>query len=193
MVLASLFNSIKTLNYELMRMLILVALQLTVSVALFAQDDDELIDERPLNSISLNLLGDASLISINYERQFIINPSFILSSKLGAGFNKEFQLNLCFSGSCPNPPSPDTFFTIPHHITGNIGKERHFFEFGLGGTNIVGNTSQPYLFYPIIGYRLLPEEADNINFRIFLQIPFSGLDTDKIVFSPLGLNFGISF
>ncbi|UZR94095.1 hypothetical protein [Chondrinema litorale] len=176
-----------------MKMLILVALQLSVSVALFAQDDDELIDERPLNSISLNLLGDASLISINYKRQFIINPSFILTSKLGAGFNKEFQLNLCFSGSCTNSPSPEIFFTIPHHITGNIGKERHFFEFGLGGTNIVGNTSQPYLFYPIIGYRLSPEEADNINFRIFLQVPFSGLDTDKILFSPLGLNFGISF
>ena len=93
---------------------------------LFAQNQEEIVDARPLNSINLNLLGDASLISINYERQFLVSPAFILSSKLGLGYNFEF---IIFG-------NPEHYLTIPHHITGNIGKGRHFFEFGLGGTII---------------------------------------------------------
>ena len=176
-----------------MRKLILVTLQLYTSILLYAQKQEEIINTRPLNSISLNLLGDASIVSLNYERQFLISPSFILTSKLGSGYNEENQLSICFSGSCPPSPSPERYFTIPHHITGNLGKGRHFFEFGLGGTFILGNTTQPYLLYPIVGYRILPLQSDKINFRVFSLIPFSGLYTDDIVFIPLGLNLGISF
>jgi len=81
--------------------------------------------DRPKNNISLNLLGDASIISVNYERIFVINSSFFVTGKVGFGYNKEFLF--CLFGSCN---TPDRFFTIPHHITGNLGKGRHFFEFG---------------------------------------------------------------
>lgn len=150
---------------------------------LFAQNQEEIVDARPLNSINLNLLGDASLISINYERQFLVSPAFILSSKLGLGYNFEF---IIFG-------NPEHYLTIPHHITGNIGKGRHFFEFGLGGTIINGNTTQPYILYPIVGYRILPLKSNEITFRIFGQIPFSGIETDDILFIPFGLNLGVSF
>lgn len=161
---------------------------LLIGRLLFAQNQEDNIITRPLNNISLNLLGDASLISINYERQILVSPTFIISNKLGFGYNEEF--NLCIFGGCG---PPERYLTIPHHITGNIGKGRHFFEFGLGGTIVNGNTTQPYLVYPIVGYRHLPLEPKKISFRIFAQIPFSGRITDDILFIPAGLNLGISF
>lgn len=172
-----------------MRKVILVLILLNTDIILFAQNQKELVNTRPLNSISLNLLGDASIISLNYERQFLVSPTFILSSKLGFGYNEEFQL--CISGPCSS--APEMYLTVPHHITVNIGKGRHFFEFGLGGTIINGNTTQPYLLYPIVGYRILPLRSNKINIRIFGLLPFSGLETDDILFIPFGLSIGESF
>ena len=174
-----------------MKKLILIFILLSIGIVLFAHDPIETIDaidSRPLNSVYINLFGDASIISFNYERLFLLSPTFILSSKLGLGFNEEFKI--CLFGPCP---PEEKYLTIPHHLTGNVGKGRHFFEFGLGGTIISGNTTQPYLFYPIIGYRILPLKSNKINFRVFGQIPFSGLETDDIVFIPFGLSLGISF
>jgi hypothetical protein len=150
---------------------------------LFAQKSEEIIETRPLNSFNINLLGDASLISFNFERQYLISSTFILTSKIGLGYNKEF---LIFGSN------QEHYLTIPHHITGNIGKGKHFFEFGLGGTIISGNTTQPYLLYPIVGYRILPLKSNEINFRIFGQIPFFETHA-TIPFIPLGLSLGISF
>jgi len=167
-----------------MRRQILITVLVLVSSTLFAQDN-----ERPLNSIQINLLGDASIISINYDKQFLISPTFILSSKLGLGYNEEFQL--CIFGPCSSPP--EKYLTIPHHITGNVGKGRHFFEFGLGGTIIIRDTNQNYFLYPIVGYRILPLNSNKVNFRVFGQIPFTGLETEDIIFIPFGLSLGISF
>jgi hypothetical protein len=176
-------------NFEIMRKIILLTILLIIGRELFSQNQEDIIDARPINNFNLNLLGDASIISINYERQFIVSPIFILSSKLGLGYNEEFQL--CIFGPCSSPP--EKYLTMPHHITGNFGKGRHFFEFGLGGTIINGNTTQPYLLYPIVGYRIMPLRSDKLNFRMFGLIPFSGLETDDILFIPFGYSFGISF
>jgi len=172
----------------MMKKIALPIILLFTGIVLFAQNQEDTLDLRPVNNISLNLLGDASIISINYERQFLLSPNFILSGKLGLGYNTEFKI--CIFGPCS---PPENYLTIPHHITGNIGKERHFFEFGLGGTIINGNTTQHYLLYPIVGYRILPLRSKKISFRIFTQIPFSGLETDDIIFIPFGLNLGLSF
>jgi len=171
-----------------MRTLILTFILLSTRVVIFAQNPIEPVGSRPLNSIYINLLGDASLISFNYERKFLISQTFLISSKLGLGYNEEFKL--CIFGSC-SPPKK--YLTIPHHITGILGKGLHFFEFGLGGTIISGITTQPYIFYPIVGYRILPLMSNKINFRVFGQIPFSGLETDDILFIPFGLSLGVSF
>lgn len=170
-----------------MRRAILTILLFSTWLILCAQDQEEILNARPLNSVSLNLLGDVSLISINYERLIPVSPAFILSNKLGLGHNEEFRI--CLFGSCP--PARE-FFTIPHHITGNIGKGIHFFEIGLGGTIV--NKNQPYYFYPIVGYRILPRRSARVNFRLFGLLPLSVSSANELLFiSPFGLNLGISF
>lgn len=164
----------------------LLAIQLLVSVTAFGQSNDALVDTRPLNSVSINLFGDASLISLNYERQFVISPSFILTGKFGLGYNEAFRL--CF-GPCVGPD--EKFFTVPHHITGNFGKGKHFFEFGLGGTFLSGDPNKFYLLYPMAGYRLLPLKSKKVNFRIYGQLPIE--EAQIILFSPFGISLGISF
>lgn len=158
-----------------------------MSMAVVAQNNENAIDTRPMNGISFNLLGDASLISVHYDRLILLGPSFMLSGKLGVGYNEEFQL--CIFGPCSSPPGK--YMSIPHHITGNLGKRKHFFEFGLGGTLILGNTVQPYVLYPMLGYRFLPLRSGKINFRIFGQVPLSRIE--DILFVPFGISLGISF
>jgi hypothetical protein len=84
------------------------------------------------------------------------------------------------------------FITLPHSFTINLGKNRHFFEAGLGGTVIIGDTDQNYLFYPTAGYRFQPFSVKKFTFRIFGSIPFTGTDTDDILYYPVGLSFGMS-
>ncbi|MFD2514173.1 hypothetical protein ACFSRY_09870 [Pontibacter locisalis] len=169
---------------------IILLLAFTVSsISLSAQSKAFLTDTqdiRPQHNIYLNLLGDASIASLNYERLLFITPGFFFSGKAGVGYNEEFSI--CSSGDC----SPERFLTITHHITGNLGKGRHFAEFGLGGTLINGNTDEKYLAYPIVGYRLHPLRSKKVNFRIYGSVPFTGLDTEDILYAPYGLSVGIS-
>ena len=165
---------------------IIIALLLFNSIFSHSQDSTEPIDTRLLNSIYVNLLGDASIISINYERLLIASPNSFFSSKLGIGYNEEFEL--CIFGPCSDQKK---FLTIPHHFTVNFGKGKHFFEFGFGGTGIIGNPNQPYVFYPMVGYRLLPKQSKKLHFRIYGQIPLG--EDDRILFIPIGVSLGRSF
>ncbi len=144
-------------------------------------------EARPVNNINMTLLGDASIISGSYERLFLTGSAFIIAGKLGFGYTEEFRI--CLFGSCSSPKGK--FLTIPHHITGNLGKSRHFLEFGLGGTIIAGS-SQGYLPYPMVGYRLLPLKSKRINLRILVQYPLVR-SIDDVLFIPLGISAGISF
>ena len=153
---------------------------------LLAQSNNDSIPERPVNGIVINLLGDASMISVNYERLLLIRETFFIAGDLGLGYNEEFELNIFGSYS-----APDKYLTIPHRITGNVGRGQHFFEFGLGGTVITGNTNQNYLFYPILGYRLQPIKSNRFNFRVFGEFPFPRVK--DIVFTPFGLSLGLYF
>ncbi len=147
-----------------MKRIILTIILIFIGTGLFAQNNENIIGKRPTNIISLNLFGDASMVSINYEKLFIIKPTIILSGKIGFGYNEEFQL--CVFGPCSSPP--DQYFTITNHITGDIGKRKLFFEFGLGGTILLGNTTQEYSFYPMVGFRLLPLSILSLIFVYFL-------------------------
>jgi hypothetical protein len=139
--------------------------------------------EMPKNYIYFGLFGDASITSLSYERLLLFSPNCKLTGKGGVGFNQEFNL---FGGST------SLFVTMPHHITGNFGKSRHHLEIGLGGTLIFGKTNEPYLLYPIVGYRIMPLKENKVNFRIYGSFPFSGLETDVIFFIPIGLSIGIN-
>jgi hypothetical protein len=178
-------NDVQSVQQRKLKIGIITALLCVFSIeCYYAQSQREAIDPRPLRNLNLNIWGDASLISLNFERQYIIEEGLILSGKIGLGYNQELSF---FSNST------DQFFTIPHHITMNGGEGRHFVELGLGGTLIGGANSQPYLFYPILGYRFLPLRSKKMNFRIFGHIPFTGLDTEEIYFVPFGINVGYSF
>lgn len=155
----------------------------------YAQKVEEKTDSRPSNNIHINLLGDASLISINYERRFFVRPAYFLIGKLGYGYNEEFQICI-WDGLC----SPEhKFITVPLHISVNVGNGRHFLESGIGGTIILGHTTENFILYPIIGYRLHPLKKNKINFRIFVEYPFSGyLLKEDVLFIPVGFSLGLS-
>jgi hypothetical protein len=172
-----------------MKRIILIIVFAISGTFLFAKNNGDSTDKRPINNIDLNICGDASIISLNYERLFLIKQFFFITGKLGIGYNEEFKV--CAFGPCS---PPEKYITIPHHITGNLGKGRHFFEFGIGGTIINGITNQHYWLYPIVGYRLQPLKSNKVNFKIFGSIPFSGLNSvEDIFFIPFGLSLGISF
>jgi len=62
----------------------------------------------------------------------------------------------------------------------------------LGGTVIMGKTTQPYILYPILGYRFQSLKK-KLNFKIFVEYPFSGAETDDILFVPVGVSIGETY
>jgi hypothetical protein len=151
-----------------------------------------------LNNLSVSLCGDASILSFHYERLRFIGPSVFLTGDLGIGFNQA-TLRYLFGYPC----SPEYYFiSLPHHITTNVGKRIHFFEFGIGGSLIFLDTEHDYFstvitdrnyfIYPVFGYRIQPLQSNRMHFRIYGIIPFSGYDHGEIHFSPLGISLGIS-
>ena len=142
---------------------ILIAGFLFVSMPLKAQEGQVLNSSRPRNNININLLGDGSPISLNYERLLSFHPSYFLTGKIGAGYNEEFKF--CLFGPCSTPA--EKYLTIPHHFTGNLGTRSLFFEVGLGGTYIIGDGGSKYVVYPIVGFRVQPRKMQKMNFRLF--------------------------
>ena len=175
-----------------MKKFILILMFAILSSFIFAQGNADSTDKRPLNNIYLNFLGDFSNVTINYERVFFIESIFFLTGKIGIGFTKELELNL-FGEAAPTK----RFLTIPLHITANVGKGKHFFEFGIGGTLVSGDPvvlDKQFIPYPIIGYRIQPLNFKKANFRIFFTWPFSGMDgLNGVWISPFGFSIGISF
>lgn len=142
--------------------------------------------KRSNKSVYINILGDASVFSFNYESFIFSNgENFHLTAKGGVGFNSEFEF--CFFGSCGEP---DKFLTIPHHITGLFGNDYQFFEIGLGGTLIPDN-NKSYISYPIIGFRSQSLVSNGFNFRLYAQFPFQR--NLGILFIPVGLSIGYNF
>ena len=170
------------------KIIITVALLLAVTV-LYGQNKKEPLAPRPKNNFNLNLLGNSSILSFNYERLFFIKPIFFISGELGIGYNITAYIFEPADEAVPD------HLIIPHLITGNLGKGRHFCEFGLGGAIITGG-SHNYILYPIIGYRLQPLRSKKVNLRLFASYPIYGKDVEEsldIIFSPIGLSFGICF
>lgn len=165
---------------------ILLTLQ---SIYISAQQNEFFLEKRPLNNVAVNICGDASLISFHYERIFLVNPNLFLAGKLGVGFD-EPTIRYLLGYSTP----PENYFiTIPHHITCNFGKRKHFFEIGLGGSLVWEASTRNYLLYPVVGYRLQPLKTNAVNLRIYGTLPFSGNEEVKANFTPLGLSLGICF
>lgn len=169
--------------------LLLLLLLLNIGVA--AQDTTNLKYEMPKNSVNGSFLGDASIISISYERLFPINPNLFFTGKIGVGYNEDFQFELIKWEDSNS--STNKHITISHHITSNFGKKKYYFECGLGGTIIGGNTNYNYLLYPIVGYRLQPLKSNKVNFRVYSCIPVTPFKYTNVWFSPIAISVGYSF
>ncbi|TLX73482.1 hypothetical protein E9993_15325 [Labilibacter sediminis] len=168
-----------------MKNIIIFLICLGFQTVVIAQDCIKGQDTRPLNTTSINLLGNASLISLNYERLFKVHPKVLIGGQLGLGYNEEFVL---WGGEA------ESFSTIPIQVTGNFGKNKSMLEFGIGYTII--NDLDKYtknIAYSTIGYRLQPLKAEKINFRVFVMLPITDTDNTSIIFIPIGISFGQCF
>lgn len=54
--------------------------------------NDSIAPKTPLNNIGLNFLGSGSVLSINYERLFVVNKLITISANTGLGVNYEFSM-----------------------------------------------------------------------------------------------------
>jgi hypothetical protein len=152
-----------------------------------AQDVDIAKKQRPGFNISLNMMGDASLISLGFEKLFFVEPNLALAAKVGFGWNQEFQL---FSSESLN-----NYFILPHHFTANIGKGRSFVELGLGAALVTDNREYYYVVYPMAGYRYHPFKNPGLSFRAWMYYPFAQknfLDGEVIMLIPVGVSVGIA-
>jgi hypothetical protein len=170
-----------------MKNMALILIFLALSPVLFAQDSAVPTTKRPLNNIGINLLGNVSVVSANYERLFLVKPRFFFAGRAGVGFNKE----TFFIFDSPNHPPARHFTTFPFQLTANFGSGKSFFELGLGNTIILDSPEQSDYTYPIFGYRLQPKYSNNLNFRIYICIPLT--QTDIILDIPIGISAGICF
>lgn len=141
-----------------------------------------------INSVNLDLLGQASLLSANFENMIGLTTNVIFSWKLGLGYNEEFDI--CFSGDCGPPKS---YVTLPHSISFNFGGKGHYLETNIGGTILLGETKQPYIPNVLVGYRLIDLNRNKMTFRVFFQYPIRGYNHPDILFFPVGLSVGFNF
>ena len=154
----------------------------------YPQDVGEASNGRSEFIISANLAGDASLLSLGFDKLFFLKPALTLSTKVGFGFNQEFQL---FSS---DPPS--SYFILPHHVTCNFGRNRSFLEFGVGAAWVTDNRDDYYPVYPILGYRYHPFKKPGFSFRVWVYTPLGKknfYDWDVIMMIPYGLSFGYAW
>jgi len=171
-----------------MKKIIATGLLLFLGTTLLAQPPRDSSDITPytVSSMNINLLGDASLISLHYEGRKFVRSAVFITGKVGLGFNEEFRL--CLFGPCS---PPQRYLTIPHHVTANFGGSKHYFELGMGGT-IISGSDRGYFLYPIIGYRRQPLAGKKVSFRVFGQLPVVHPNNNNILFSPVGISLGVN-
>lgn len=156
-----------------------------------------------MQSIYLNLAGgDASAVSLNYDRLFTAAPWLLISGKLGAGWaadSRIFQADLA--------GTPAHYLTLPHHATILLGKKARYYELGLGGTGMIllSGELEPgeapeytefyYFFYPLIGCRLQSIGRQSFFIRVFAALPLNGIvpRETELFFQPVGVSTGFSF
>ncbi|MCH8555994.1 MAG: hypothetical protein LAT76_12610 [Schleiferiaceae bacterium] len=144
-------------------------------------------DYKPKNSLLLNL-GSGTVASIDYERNWQFGDSKnLLFTSIGAGAGREGKVWQIFT----RLEDPEWYFVSTQKVTYCVGNGTNFLEFGLGGIYVAGNTTQPYLTYPILGYRFIGTNTST--FKFYLSWPFSGIRTDDLGFVPFGISLGQFF
>lgn len=173
-----------------MKRIILLLVLFYSTLTIRAQNDERPPVSDPKNSVNIDLLGNATLVGISYERIIKISRNSFLAGKVGVGYGKELLLDYYDTLATKFP----VYISLPHQITFNIGKNRNFIEAGAGGTIILGNASPHYVPYFTAGYRFRPLYAGNIKFRIFGNfLPINHKSYRNIFFVPFGMSLGLCF
>ena len=161
-----------------MKRFILIITLCIVNISLSAQSRFY-SQSRPMNNLSVSLLGDA-FIALNYERLVLINENSFLTGKLGIGYSQDL---ISFG-------KPDRYVTFPHHISYNLGVKNSFIEIGVGGKFINYGSSLEYGLYPLIGLRFQPLKFRKANCRFYFHPTYKREDFGL---APIGISCGISF
>jgi hypothetical protein len=147
----------------------------------------------PDNNLLVSVGANGCVVSLTYERLFRTEKDFFITAGIGLGYTEEYFLKTRnFISTALPKPYPYEYLVVPHYITGNIGKHRHYFEFGLGGTSGTPIT-QPYMLYPVLGYRFMPGKPARVNFRATVSLPFQKFADNKVTWFPFGLSAGMCF
>lgn len=108
-----------------------------------------LLAQKSPTYISLEGGGTGIIGSVNFAKPFIIHPSYKLIFQWGIGWS-------------PEKAQSNVPINIPAQITCSFGKERYFFEAGLGSTFVLGSkldktenepVSNEIYLSPIVGFR----------------------------------------
>ena len=83
-------NNLKS-HLIILRIILVIILSFCL-LETYSQSNTDTIKSSPLSSFNLNLLGDASLFSVNYELLFLTRTNIILGTKIGLGYNEEFKI-----------------------------------------------------------------------------------------------------
>ncbi len=62
----------------------------------------------------------------------------------------------------------------------------------MGGTLLAGGGETIYLYYPMLGYRLLPLKSRKFSLRAWIYYPF-GQEVPEVLTGGFGASFGIAF
>ncbi len=141
-----------------LKSIIITTSLLVFSMLSFAQE----MDRRAANSIYGGLVGNGLVLSIDYHRILVESDQFFIDANIGIGTHL-LGMNL------------------PHGINFNYGKKHHL-EIGFGGTYItsewMGSTTNNYVYYPLLGYRL-QEPKGGFSLRVYANpIFYYGTEND---------------
>jgi hypothetical protein len=183
----------------------LLIISICVSISLRAQSSASEETFRPTNNLYLDLFGGGSIFSVNYEKVFLSKKNSFLNFRIGAGYTqdksdailgiteKEFNAGIgVFHYTKTNDYSaPTSHFSIPTHLSVNLGRDKHYFEVGLHYTYYLPVKSVVHTFGPILGYRYHPFKSDKAIFRFYINFPLEGIG-EIHWYSPVGISFGFS-
>jgi len=133
------------------------------------------------NNSIIRLNPTVSILSINTVRQLPINPHFLINDELAIGYHHFTFRTL----------GEENYITFPQQTTANLGKGFNLFEVGMGGTYVpVNRFGHSSYYYPMVGFRIQPQNATKFILRIFGSYPFLGKFIDGAQFVPLGMSVG---
>jgi len=150
------------------------------------------------HNIFINLLGNGSWISANYERILLKNKNLFITGSLGAGLTSDIQLELDIGFSNPQssntpgePSQPSRSFTLNSQVMANYGKGQHLLLAGLGVSAMVSKDYGPiYHVYPLIGWGK-HFRGRKCNIRLYASAPlFTELGTPEYTWIPIGFSAG---